>query len=441
VNLIVAIPLEVRLAALFVLGACAGGLINLGTYRLAWHPRSISPWSRPDAKAPPRRLWDRLPVIGWLGLRREAGLHGAGFWIRPLLLELLTGVGFAALYWWEIGQRGLLMSAVPQRPAPGLLAVLHTQYAAHLALMSLLLVASMIDLDEKTIPDAITAPGTILGLLLAAACPWSLPGGAVPPPNNLFPPGFWNGLSPENWPLLQLTSPLPLRLWPPWLSGLWGLGIGLGCCWLWCVGLMPRSWYPRHGSRRAIQLCLARLAREPATYRILLMGLIASAAIAAVWLLGGRGWVGLLSGLVGMAAGGGLVWLVRVIGTAALKREAMGFGDVTLMAMIGAFLGWQTCLIVFFIAPFAGLVVGVLQVILIRDSRIPYGPFLCLGTVVTIVFWATIWDRTWNIFALGWLVPLFVLFCLGLMALMLGLWRSIREGFRSAAHGRRSAGP
>jgi leader peptidase (prepilin peptidase)/N-methyltransferase len=103
-----------------------------------------------------------------------------------------------------------------------------------------------------------------------------------------------------------------------------------------------------------------------------------------------------------------------------------------LMAMIGAFLGWQTCLIVFFIAPFAGLVVGVLQVILVRDSRIPYGPFLCLGAVVTIVFWARIWDRTWDIFALGWLVPLFVLFCLALMAVMLGLWRSIREILRSA---------
>ena len=68
----------------------------------------------------------------------------------------------------------------------------------------------------------------------------------------------------------------------------------------------------------------------------------------------------------------------------------MGFGDVTLMAMIGAFLGWQPCLIIFFLAPFAGLVIGVLRLILFRDREIPYGPFLCLATLVVIVAWARI---------------------------------------------------
>ena len=89
-------------------------------------------------------------------------------------------------------------------------------------------------------------------------------------------------------------------------------------------------------------------------------------------------WAGLLTALVGMAASGGLVWMVRIIGPASLGREAMGFGDVTLMAMIGAFLGWQPCLIVFFLAPCrAGGRAG-------RPDpppgrEIPYGPFLCLA--------------------------------------------------------------
>ena len=48
------------------------------------------------------------------------------------------------------------------------------------------------------------------------------------------------------------------------------------------------------------------------------------------------------------------MWAVRLIGTAALRREAMGFGDVTLMMMIGTFLGWQACSDLFFLAPFAG---------------------------------------------------------------------------------------
>lgn len=158
-NQILAIPMEVRLAVLFVLGSCVGSLANLGIYRLAWHPRSISPWWRPDPKAPPRRWSDRLPIIGWLGLRREAGLHGTGFWIRPMLAELLTGIGFAALYWWQVGQAGLLPAELPRPAPPGMLALLHLQYAAHLLLITLMLIASMIDVDEQTIPDSITVPG------------------------------------------------------------------------------------------------------------------------------------------------------------------------------------------------------------------------------------------------------------------------------------------
>jgi leader peptidase (prepilin peptidase) / N-methyltransferase len=164
------------------------------------------------------------------------------------------------------------------------------------------------------------------------------------------------------------------------------------------------------------------------TRRILVMGVIGSLVITLVWYCGGHGWLGwqaLLSALVGMAASGGLVWAVRIVGTAVLHREAMGFGDVTLMAMIGAFLGWQCGLIIFFLAPFAGLVIGVLRLILFRDWEIPYGPFLCLATLFLIVDWADIWAQTQATFELGWLVPLAVLCCLVLMAVMLGTWRLI----------------
>jgi prepilin signal peptidase PulO-like enzyme (type II secretory pathway) len=108
----------------------------------------------------------------------------------------------------------------------------------------------------------------------------------------------------------------------------------------------------------------------------------------------------------------------------------MGFGDVTLMAMIGAFLGWQPSLIVFFLAPFAGLVIGLLRLILFRDREIPYGPFLCLATLAVIVGWADVWNYTQATFALGWIVPLAVLCCPPLMAVMLGTWRLILRAFR-----------
>ena len=71
----------------------------------------------------------------------------------------------------------------------------------------------------------------------------------------------------------------------------------------------------------------------------------------------------LYSSFLGMAFGGGLVWAIRIIGTIALQKEAMGFGDVTLHAMIGAFLGWQAALLVFVMAPFAALLVVLIQFI------------------------------------------------------------------------------
>ena len=108
----------------------------------------------------------------------------------------------------------------------------------------------------------------------------------------------------------------------------------------------------------------------------------------------------------------------------------MGFGDVTLMAMIGAFLGWQPCLVIFFLAPFAGLVVGVLRLILFRDEEIPYGPFLCLATLFVIVRWHAVWGCTQEHLRPGLAGSVVMLACLVLMAVMLVTWRVILNAFR-----------
>jgi leader peptidase (prepilin peptidase) / N-methyltransferase len=415
-NAFLSIPMEFRLAIVFVLGLCLGEAVNWAIYSLAWNRRPISPWSRIDPSAPRRRLWDRLPFVGWLGLRRESPLHGTCFWVRPMLLELLLGIGLAWLYWWEIGQMGLLPKNIFQFPTT----LLHIQFLAHVVLIVIMLAATMIDVDEMTIPDEITIPGTLMGLLLAAAFPLSL-----------LPDMIQQKSGP-----MQIASP---NNWPAWLDGrpfYASLAIGLACWWLWCIALLPRTWYRRHGRLRALQLFWARLIRERSTYRILRMALMGTLAIAIVWWRGGHGepgqlgWQGLLTALVGMAAGGGLIWMVRIVGAASLQREAMGFGDVTLMAMIGAFLGWQSCFIIFFLAPLAGLVVGVLRLILFRDKEVPYGPFLCMAALFLIVRWDAIWMFTRQAFELGWFAPLVMLFCLLMMGGMLSGWRMIHSLFR-----------
>jgi prepilin signal peptidase PulO-like enzyme (type II secretory pathway) len=128
-----------------------------------------------------------------------------------------------------------------------------------------------------------------------------------------------------------------------------------------------------------------------------------------------------------MIVGGGMVWIVRVLGKMMLGKEAMGFGDVTLMAMIGTFLGWQTCLLIFFLAPMLALVFGIVQLVLRRNGEIYYGPFLCLAAALIVIHWADVWDRAWPMFDLGWLVPAAMGVALMAMIVLLGLMRWVRE--------------
>ena len=91
----------------------------------------------------------------------------------------------------------------------------------------------------------------------------------------------------------------------------------------------------------------------------------------------------------GLAFGFGLLWLVSWLGELAFKKEAMGFGDVKLMGAIGAFFGWKAVLFVLLAASLFGSVVGVGLIVLGKrqlQGRIPFGPFLALGTLLW-MFW------------------------------------------------------
>lgn len=395
------LPLEMTLGLWFLVGLMLGGQVNRGIYRLAWDSRHIGPWTPPLPQAPPRHWSDKLPIVGWLGLQRETGLHGRGYWIRPILIEICCGVGLAALYFWEMDGR-LVPGAV--RP-PNI--TLFVQFLSHATLLMFLVVATFIDFDEKTIPDGITIPGTLIGLLFAAKLPASLlPISAV---NHLL-----------------LTAPLN---WPNHLNGRKGLLIGIACFLAWCFALLPKTWWTRHGWLKALRYLWASMIREHASRPIIMMAIVGTAVIAMVWGMGAPlRWASLLTQLIGVAFGGGLIWAVRVVAGRALGKEAMGFGDVTLMAMIGAYLGWQSTLIVFFIAPIAGSVIAVIQKLTTREPEIAFGPFLSLGALVLIVCWKPIWQQ-WGapIFPLGWLIPLLVAACLALMGIMLGCWRRLTE--------------
>jgi len=96
-----------------------------------------------------------------------------------------------------------------------------------------------------------------------------------------------------------------------------------------------------------------------------------------------------VNALIGIVAGGGIIFLIALAGTVIFKKEAMGGGDVKLAAMIGAFIGWQYIILSLFIGFFIGAVVGVLLILLkikSREDMIPFGPFIVLGSMVTILW-------------------------------------------------------
>ncbi len=98
-------------------------------------------------------------------------------------------------------------------------------------------------------------------------------------------------------------------------------------------------------------------------------------------------WITSLQGpMMGIIVGGGMIFLCGVIGKLVLRKDAMGFGDVKLMGVIGGFLGWKLAIATFFLAPFFGLLFGVHRLILKRGKMIPYGPFLSLAAFMCLLF-------------------------------------------------------
>ena len=95
---------------------------------------------------------------------------------------------------------------------------------------------------------------------------------------------------------------------------------------------------------------------------------------------------GFLNSLLGAIAGSGLIYLAGVLGKLAFKKESMGGGDVKLMAMLGAFLGWKMAILIFFLAPFFGAPIGIYVKFVKKEDIIPYGPYISLASFVAMVW-------------------------------------------------------
>lgn len=98
-------------------------------------------------------------------------------------------------------------------------------------------------------------------------------------------------------------------------------------------------------------------------------------------------WLDALAGVcLGYLIGGGVVWAIRILGSLAFGKEAMGLGDVHMMAGVGACLGWIDPTLAFFLAAFVGVYREIVSRLLAGPARraMPFGPSLALATVLVL---------------------------------------------------------
>ena len=99
--------------------------------------------------------------------------------------------------------------------------------------------------------------------------------------------------------------------------------------------------------------------------------------------------------ILGIAVGGGSLWATGFLYSLVTGREGIGFGDVKLLAMFGAFFGWRGAFFSIFLGSILGMAVGVPVAIAKRKSLkypIPFGPFLVLGLIIYIWFAKSLLD-------------------------------------------------
>ena len=345
-----------------IVGACFGSFLNVCIYRMPLEGLSIDKprWSFcPRCESRIKSL-DNIPILSWLVLRARCRACRARIPFRYPLVEAITAL--------------LFVLAVVQRGDGTLTPLNFANIGFWCALYAALIVVTFIDMDHRLIPDDISVTGAAL-IPIAA---WFLPEVPIDP-----------------------ALPLPLRgissgnlVWEnAWLPGVVLVGValvaGAGGARFFRrysrIGDEPRTWWETRLAASVVGLGAVYLAGF-----LLWEGWTARSD---AWRLGGS--------LLGMATGAATVYGVLRVGKWVFRKDAMGFGDVKLMAMLGAVLGWKGVLLAFFLACLLGSVVGIAIKILTRSSYMPFGPYLCAGALTMIL------ARDWVEAAIDWYMALF----------------------------------
>jgi leader peptidase (prepilin peptidase)/N-methyltransferase len=354
----------------------------------------------------PLAWYDNIPVAGWLMLRGRCRYCREPISPRYPIVEAVTGGLFVFYYvMFFIAQVGpcaprpavtispLGFIALPPLTIAGEWPI----YGLYMFLISALLAASLIDAELYIIPPEIPWLAALVGIAVHAL---------VDHPSR---PGS-----------LSLSGPVTAMAA--------GAGVGLLLSMVgWALGWIRESFpqgEPILGvDRPALEQEIAQARREgrelpplPPVYTRreiraqmqhemiflkppLMLGsagillIMRLPAVATWWsgIVAHDGISGLLGAVWGAMVGAFVIWLARIVGTLVMGRVAMGLGDVHLMLGVGAVMGAGASVVVFFLAPFFGLLaVGVMLLVSRTRRELPFGPYLSLATAAAMLVYCPI---------------------------------------------------
>jgi len=333
-------------------------------------------------------------VGGWL-TAYERELAAAGEPVAPARTDTrwLAAGALAALviatWGWEVVALGLEPRGIDGPLDAGRWSPF-VRFVAHSILLWFLAAATWIDLRHRVIPDWVT----VTGFLAALVGTWLQPAILLPITAEVARPLAPPRIVPD---LLAAGGPLGTPEGRP-PAVMLAIAAAMFVAWWWiatgpdgAVAGDEPSPVEADGAGRTV----AGAVSSP-RFLLLLVGL---AALAVAWWWGGARFSALMASLTGAVVGGGVVWATRAGASAALGREAMGMGDATLMAMVGAWIGWQGCVLACFFGVLVGLVHGLAQIVSQRGNELPFGPSLCAGTVLVVAAWRPLWALGGETFA------------------------------------------
>ncbi|MEM8874629.1 MAG: prepilin peptidase [Planctomycetota bacterium] len=366
-------------AFVFAFGACIGSFLNVVVYRLPVG-KSLGGFSHCPSCDHRLGPLDNIPILGWPSLGGKCRYCKTPFSVRYPLVELITALLFLG-YWLALTRFGLgpalcevvvdpirgnttaftTLGDVPLEAAWPILVMV-------LLLVAVLLAASLIDAEHFIIPLELPYFVGVVGLLVhVLADSADLPG-------NLLIDGVWANAA---------------------FGGTVGLLVSIA---LLKAGVFKVSFADdappiEVGGDDAPEPWPASKVRAEIRHEIVFLLPPILAATVGYFLpsFDLPTWAQAFAGvLLGALAGGGVVWVIRILGSYGFGKEAMGLGDVHLMVGVGACLGWWPTVVAFFLAPFFALPLTGAVWLFTGKRHLPFGPYLAAGTAAVILLWQPI---------------------------------------------------